>query len=101
MPIKNSFRRSLLNCQPQVKRSSKVTSTAFDKDDGYTGVHAGVTNIIERQVGLEPRTGDSISLSGIFDSIGSEKFSTDPQRPEIIAISQLFQENPGLYRKLL
>lgn len=101
MPIKNSFRRSLLNCQPQAKTSSRVISTAYDQEDGYTGVHAGFTSIIERQVGLEPRTEDSISLSGIFDSAGSDRFSTDPQRPEIIAISQLFQENPFLYQKLL
>jgi len=101
MPIKNSFRRSLLNCQPKAKTSEKVVSTAYDEEDGYAGVPIGFIDTIERQVNLERNADDAISLTGIFDSKGSDKFSVDPQRPEIVAITQLFEDDPILYQKLL
>jgi hypothetical protein len=101
MPVKNVFKKSLLNCQPILTSSSKVVSTGFDKTDGFAGVATGFSTLIERQNGLNPRTEDSISLSGVSDFEGSEKFSVDPQRPEIIAISKLFEGDPKIYENLL
>jgi hypothetical protein len=101
MPINSAFKRSLLNCQPIMDASKKVVSTAFDKTDGYAGVAAGFANLIERQNGLDPRTLDSISLAGVSDFEGSQTFSVDPQRPEIILISKLFEGNKEVNEKLL
>jgi hypothetical protein len=101
MPINSAFRRSLLNCQPVMSASSRVVSTAFDKTDGYAGIAAGFSCLTERQNGLSSRTIDSITLAGISDFEGSKTFSVDPQRPEIILISKLFEGDRNANQKLL
>lgn len=107
MPTKTAFKRSLLNMQPlqsiEAKQSIKtLDDTAPAKiPSGFDTTSIGFSDFIERQIDTLRDSVDAISLSGIQDSNIALSISADPQRPELIMLARLFENNFADVREIL
>jgi len=100
MPYKSAFKRSILNVQParEVRKRTVPQSlqerAVVDSDFTEAKDH-GFASVIGRQFPVKSDSSDAIPLTagGIGDSGLASSVSSDPERPELIALTSPFVEN--------
>ena len=107
MPAKTAFKRSLLNSQPlppieQRSAVKNLTDVATSKaGSGFDVASLGFSDFIETQVNTLRDSSDAVALNGVQDSNAALAVSTDPQRPELILLTRLFENSPADVREML
>ena len=107
MPVRTAFKRSLLNSQPmppreQLEAVKNLTDVSTEKPgSGFDVASLGFSDYIERQVNTLRDSPDAVSLSGVQDSSAALRVSSDPQRPELILLTRLFENAPADVREIL
>lgn len=107
MPVRTAFKRSLLNSQPLPPKEQRepvknLTDISLIKPgSGFDVASLGFSDYIERQVNTLRDSPDAVSLSGVQDSNIALRIACDPQRPELILLARLFENNPADVREIL